>query len=89
MSTHNIPLFFNIKRKIPLNYHKSAVIVFFLGTQALVRNSHGKRAISVRATEVLLYPENSKTISDDTEVLSRSRFNPHYLILSTGKTEVS
>ena len=29
--------------------------IFFLGTQARVRNSHGKRAISVRATEVLLY----------------------------------
>ena len=28
---------------------------FFLGTQERVRNSHGKRAISVRATEVLLY----------------------------------
>ena len=28
---------------------------FFQGTQARVRNSHGKRAISVRAIEVLLY----------------------------------
>ena len=28
---------------------------FFLGTQARVQNSHGKQAISVRATEVLLY----------------------------------
>ena len=28
---------------------------FFLGTQEQVRNSRGKRAISVRATEVLLY----------------------------------
>ena len=28
---------------------------FFLGTQERVRNSRGKRAISVRATEVLLY----------------------------------
>ena len=27
----------------------------FLGTQERVRNSRGKRAISVRATEVLLY----------------------------------
>ena len=27
----------------------------FLGTQERVRNSHGKRAISVRAIEVLLY----------------------------------
>ena len=28
---------------------------FLLGTQERVRNSRGKRAISVRATEVLLY----------------------------------
>ena len=28
---------------------------FFQRTQERVRNSHGKRAISVRATEVLLY----------------------------------
>ena len=46
-----------------LNYFKSAAMGFFLGTQERVRNSHGKRAISVRATEVLLYfdsrdPEN-------------------------------
>ena len=34
----------------------SAAMVFFLiGTQGRVRNSHGKRAIGVRATEVLLY----------------------------------
>ena len=29
--------------------------IFFLGTQERVRSSRGKRAISVRATEVLLY----------------------------------
>ena len=29
--------------------------IFFLGTQERVRNSRGKRAISFRATEVLLY----------------------------------
>ena len=46
---------FNIKRKIDRNYHKSAATGIFLGTQARVRNSRGKRAISVRATEVLLY----------------------------------
>ena len=34
---------------------KSAWMSFFLGTQARVRNSRGKRAISIRATEVLLY----------------------------------
>ena len=32
-----------------------AAMRFFLGTQERVRNSHGKRAISVRATEVSLY----------------------------------
>ena len=30
---------------------------FFHGTQEWVRNSRGKRAISVRAIEVLLYTE--------------------------------
>ena len=40
--------FFNkIKRKITLNYPKSADKGFFLGTQERVRNSRGKRAISV------------------------------------------
>ena len=33
----------------------SSAMGFFLGTQEGVRNSRGKRAISVRATEVLLY----------------------------------
>ena len=42
--------------KITLNYPKSAAMGFlFQGTQELVRNSRGKRAISVRAIEVLLY----------------------------------
>ena len=46
---------FNMKTKSTLNYFKSASMGFFLGTQERVRNSRGKRAISVRATEVLLY----------------------------------
>ena len=46
---------FNIKMKIILNYPKSVAMGFFQGTQELVRNSRGKRAISVRAIEVLLY----------------------------------
>ena len=47
---------FNIKKKkIALNYPKSAAMGFSKGTQKRVRNSHGKRAISVRAIEVLLY----------------------------------
>ena len=43
---------FNIK--ITLNYPKYAAMKFFQGTQERVRNSRGKRAISVRATEGLL-----------------------------------
>ena len=54
MSTHNIP-FFNMKKKNTLNYPKSAAMGFFQGTQERVRNSRGKRAISVRAIEVRLY----------------------------------
>ena len=54
MSTNNI---FNIKKKITLtgNYPKPAAKGFFLGTQKRVRSSCGKRVISVRAIEVLLY----------------------------------
>ena len=40
---------FNIKKKLTLNYPKAAAMGFFQGTQ--------ERAISVRATEVLLYIE--------------------------------
>ena len=57
MSTHNIP--FSIqKRKITINYPKSAAMGFVQGTQERVRNSRGRRANSVRATEVLLYGLN-------------------------------
>ena len=45
---------FNIKKKITLNYPKSAAMRFFQGTQEQVRNSRVKRAISVRATKLLL-----------------------------------
>ena len=44
----------NIK-KITLNYHNFSAMGVFQGTQERVRNSDGKRAISVRATEGLLY----------------------------------
>ena len=45
---------FNIKKKITLNYPKNRQLWdFFLGTQEQVRNSRGKRAISVCAGEVL------------------------------------
>ena len=41
---------FNIKQ-ITLNYHKSAAVGFFHGTQERDRNSGGRRVISFRATE--------------------------------------
>ena len=41
---------FNIKKK---NYPKPAAMGVFHGTQEGVRNSRGKRAVSVRATEDL------------------------------------
>ena len=54
MSIHNIP-FLNVKDEIILNHPKSAAMGLFQGTQERVRNSRGKRAISVRAIEVPLY----------------------------------
>ena len=45
----------NVKKKNTLNYPKFAAMGFFQGTQERVRNSRGKRDISIRATEVLLY----------------------------------
>ena len=49
----------NIKKKITLNNTKYNKVcrygIILLGTQELVRNSRGKRPISVRTTEVLLY----------------------------------
>ena len=44
-----------MNKKNTLNYPKSAAMGFFLGTEERVRNNRGKRAISVRAIEVLLY----------------------------------
>ena len=50
---------FNLKKKITLNYPKYNNVcsygIFSLGTQERVRKGRGKRAIGVRATEVLLY----------------------------------
>ena len=54
MSTLNIPFSIWIRKNI-LDYPKSAPMGFFQGTQKWVRNSRGKRAISVRVIEVLLY----------------------------------
>ena len=46
---------FSIKKKTTLNYSKSPAMNFFQRIQEQVRNSRGKLAITVRATEVLLY----------------------------------
>ena len=46
---------FNIKEKITLNFSNLQTRDYFLGTTDRFRNSHGKRAISVQAIEVLLY----------------------------------
>ena len=46
---------FNIKRKIAWIIPNLNLWDFFQGAQERVRNSRRKRAISVRATEVLLY----------------------------------
>ena len=45
---------FNIKKKINLNYPKSAATEFSQGLKNKLENSRGKQAISVRAIEVLL-----------------------------------
>ena len=58
---------FNMNMKNTLNYPKSAAMGFFQGTQELVRNSRGKRAISVRAIEVLLYLQNKRDFSSFSE----------------------
>ena len=52
--THNIP-FSMYKKKNHAKLSQISIKGFFLGTQERVRNSRGKRAISVRAIEVLLY----------------------------------
>ena len=53
---HNIV---NIKKNITQNHPKSAAIGFFPRDSRRVRNSRGKRAISVRDTEALLYLSGS------------------------------
>ena len=58
--THNIPFLIWI-RKTPSVIPNLQLWAFFQGTQEWVRNSRGKRAISVRAIEVLLYIYSSQT----------------------------
>ena len=55
MSIQNTPFSISKKEKSPFNYPTSAAVGFLQGTQDRVRNNRGRRAISVRATEVLLY----------------------------------
>ena len=85
MSTHNIPII-NIKKKITLNYPKYNNVcsygIFFLGTQERVRNSRDKRAIGVRAIEVLLYSDKRpiEFFHDDAAVY-RSPRTIHFISL--------
>ena len=58
---------FNMKRKITLNYPKSAALGYFQGTQERARNSHGKQAISVRATGALLSSSGSSSLKGKAE----------------------
>ena len=53
MRTHNIS-FFNMKEKTPEIIPNLQLWDFFQGAQERVRKSRGKRAIRVRATDVLL-----------------------------------
>ena len=53
--TQNTCTIFNIKKKITQNYPKSAAMNFFWKGLEQVRNSSGKQANSVPATEGLLY----------------------------------
>ena len=62
MSTHNIT-FLNSKKKSTLIIPNLHLWGLFQGTLERVRNSRGKRAISVRATEVLLYVDFVDTYS--------------------------
>ena len=57
MSTHNIPSSI-YKRKSAKIISNLQLLDFFQGTQRRVRNSRGKRVITVRATEGRLYFDN-------------------------------
>ena len=72
MSTQNIHTIFKIKnRKITIYYPKFADMGFYQGTQKRVRNIHGKRAISVRATEGLLYLLTTLTFYSGCSILGQ------------------
>ena len=61
MSTHNMHYQYKKENHTKLSPKYNNVCnneIFSLGTQEQVRNSHGKRAIGIRAIEVLLYLKN-------------------------------
>ena len=67
----------NIKKKTTLIYPKTAAMGFlFQGTQERVRNSLSKRAISVRATEVLLYLFSLKVTYFSSTVILKMKSRP-------------
>ena len=53
MSTHKYH--FQYRKEKSLSYPISAAVRIFQGTEERVRNSRGRRAISVRGIQVLLY----------------------------------
>ena len=53
MSIYNIPFSIQRRKKITVKFPKYAAMGY--GTKKQVRNSRGKRAIGVRATEVCLW----------------------------------
>ena len=59
---------FNIKKKITLKLSQICSYGSFSKGQERVRNSHDKRAISVRVTEVLLYLEEESQKSNDSSL---------------------
>ena len=61
MSTHNIQ-FHDIIRKKKLKFVFLSYWKNFVGTEKRVRIIHGKRAIRVRAIEVILYLHSGKSI---------------------------
>ena len=79
MSTYNIQ-----KRKSPLIILNMQLKDFFQGTPKGVRNSGGKRAISVRATEDLLYKDKYVRVNganpNQTVPKQVSRYNQNMLL---------
>ena len=55
MNAQNMSFFFLYKMKNTLHYPKSAAMGINLETRERIQNTRGKRVISVRATDVLLY----------------------------------